>query len=89
MLYSVSTKVPVIIDKYRERLAREIGKGDISNPNQLDYIIEYMTKMEKKGGVDFNNYVKDCGIGVKLTEEEIKKLVDENIIDANEKSNKF
>ena len=44
MLYSISTKMPVIIDKYRERLASEVGKGDISNPNQLDYIIEYMTK---------------------------------------------
>ena len=68
MLYSISTKMPVIIDKYRERLACEVGKGDISNPNQLDYTIDYMTKNEKKGGVDFEKYNKDCGIGVKLTE---------------------
>ena len=52
MLYSVTTKLPVIIEKHREKLASEIGKGDISNPNQLDYIIEYLIKNEKKGGVD-------------------------------------
>ena len=68
--------MPVIIDKYRERLATEVGKGDISNPNQLDYIIDYMTKNEKKGGVDFEKYPKDCGIGIKLTEEEIAKIVE-------------
>lgn len=89
MLYSVATKMPVIIEKYRERVAAEVGKGDISNPNQLDYIIEYLTKNEKKGGVDLDSYAKDCGIGVKLSEEEIKKIVDENIADADEKSGKF
>lgn len=32
-------------------------------------------KNEKKGGVDFNCYNKDCGIGVKLSEADIKKIV--------------
>lgn len=82
MLYSVATKLPVILEKYRERLAKEVGSGDISNQNQLDYIIEYFLKAEKKGGVDFEAYVKDCGIGIKLSQEDIKKIVDEAIADA-------
>lgn len=44
MLYSVATKLPVILDKYRERLAREVGLGGISNPNQMDFVIDYLTK---------------------------------------------
>jgi hypothetical protein len=35
-----------------------------------------LLKAEKKGGVDFENYTKDCGIGVKLTADDIKKHVD-------------
>ncbi len=27
MLYSVATKLPVILEKYRERLAKEVGSG--------------------------------------------------------------
>jgi hypothetical protein len=42
MLYSVATKLPVILEKYREKLAQEVGKGDISNSTQLDFAIEYL-----------------------------------------------
>ena len=44
MLYSVATKMPVIIEKYRERLAKEVGCGGITNPNQMDFVIDYLTK---------------------------------------------
>ncbi len=33
-------------------------------------------KNEKKGGVDFESYAKDCGIGIKLTQDDVKKVVD-------------
>jgi hypothetical protein len=39
-------------------------------------VIDYFMKNEKKGGVDFEAYVKDCGIGIKLSEEDVKKVVD-------------
>lgn len=39
-------------------------------------------KAEKKGGVDFDKFNKDCGIGVVLTEDDVKRIVNENISDA-------
>lgn len=82
MIYSVATKLPVIIEKHRELLSKEIGKAGITNPNQLDYAIDYLMKAQKKGGVDFDKFNKDCGIGVVLTEDDIKRIVNENISDA-------
>ena len=52
-------------------MAKEIGKGGISNPNQLDYCIDYMMKAQKTGGINFDDFNQDCGIGVILTEEAI------------------
>ncbi len=39
MLYSIATKLPVTIERFRVPLAAFVGNGDISNPNQLDYTI--------------------------------------------------
>lgn len=89
MLYSVATKLPVILEKFRSKLAKEVGSGQISNASQLDYAIDYLLKGEKKGGADMESYAKDCGIGVKLNEEDLKKIVAEATADATEKSNKF
>ena len=89
MLYSIATKMPVIIEKFRDRLAREVGTGGISNPNHLDFVLDYLTKNEKKGGVDMDKFVKECGIGMKLSEEEIKKIIEETIVDATQESNLF
>lgn len=83
MLYSVTTKLPVILEKFRSKLAKEVGSGLISNASQLDYAIDYLLKGEKKGGADLEAYTKDCGIGVKLSEEDLKKIVSEGIADAN------
>ena len=66
MLYSITTKMPVIIEKYRQRLAKQVGSGGINNPNQMDYVLEYLTKNQKKGGVNMDEFVKDCGIGKKI-----------------------
>jgi hypothetical protein len=42
MLYSIATKLPITIEGYREQLSVFVGSGDISNPNQLDFTIEYL-----------------------------------------------
>jgi hypothetical protein len=42
MLYSIATKLPETISNYRQTLAKYVGNGDISNPNQLDYAIDYL-----------------------------------------------
>jgi hypothetical protein len=42
MLYSISTKLPDTVAKHREMLAKFVGSGDIYNPNQLDYAIDYL-----------------------------------------------
>jgi hypothetical protein len=67
MLYSVSTKLPIILSQFRDKLAEDVGNSNISNSTQLDYIIEYLITNLKTGGIDWNAYAKDCGIGVKLT----------------------
>lgn len=36
-----------------------------------------------------NNFVKDCGIGMKVTEDEIRKIAEEEIKDATPNSNIF
>lgn len=42
MLYSIATKLPITIERFRKPLAAWVGAGDISNPNQLDYTIDYL-----------------------------------------------
>ncbi len=42
MLYSITTKLPAHIEKYRFLLAGLVGNNDINNPNQLDYSIEFL-----------------------------------------------
>ena len=45
-------------------------------------MIDYFLKGEKKGGVDLEAYIKDCGIGIKLNEADIQKIIDEEIANA-------
>lgn len=89
MLYSIATKLPITIERFRKPLAEWVGAGDISNPNQLDYAIEYLKAEELKGGADLEQVRKVCGVGVKITPEEIRAIVDTHIATANEKSKKF
>jgi hypothetical protein len=39
MLYSIATKLPITIERFRKSLSEWVGSNDISNPNQLDYTI--------------------------------------------------
>ena len=89
MLYSIATKLPITIERFRNPLARFVGSGDISNPNHLDFTIQYLKNWEFKGGADEERLKKDCGIGIKLTNEEIQAIVNKEIEAANEKSKKF
>ena len=66
-----------------------MGSSDISNPNQLDYTIDYLKNEELKGGADLEKLKKACGVGLKLTLEEIRAIVDAQIATANDKSKKF
>lgn len=36
-----------------------------------------------------DKFVKECGIGMKPSEEEIKKIIEETIVDATQESNLF
>ena len=42
-----------------------------------------------KGGANIEEIKKACGVGIKLTNEEIKTIIDTHITTANEKSKKF
>jgi hypothetical protein len=52
MLYSIATKLPITIERFRKPLAEWVGAGGISNPNQLDFTIEYLKAQELKGGAE-------------------------------------
>ena len=39
MLYSIATKLPVTLERFRKQLAEWVGSSEINNPNQLDYTI--------------------------------------------------
>jgi hypothetical protein len=69
MIYSIATKLPITIERFRHDLAVFVGKGEISNPNQLDYTIEYLKNQELKGGANIEDLKKDCGVGIKLSKE--------------------
>lgn len=75
MLYSIATKLPITIERFRQPLAQFVGSGDISNPNQLDFTIDYLKNAELKGGVGIEQLKKDCGVGVKLSNEEITEII--------------
>jgi glutaminyl-tRNA synthetase len=83
MLYSIATKLPITIERFRKPLAGWVGFNEISNPNQLDFTIEYLKAEELKGGADLEQLKKACGVGVKLTPEEIKAIVENHIATAN------
>lgn len=68
MLYSIATKLPETVSAYRQVLAKHVGSGGISNASQLDFSIEYLKNKQLKGGVDMEEFAKDCGVGVKLTQ---------------------
>jgi hypothetical protein len=89
MLYSIATKLPLTSEHLRKALSSWVGSGDISNPSQLDFTIEYIKNWEMKGGADIEQLKKDCGVSLKLTNEEITNIVNINIEGANEKSKKF
>ena len=89
MLYSIATKLPITIERFRKALSEWVGSNEISNPNQLDYTIEYLKNAEFKGGAVIEELKKACGVGVKLSNEEIKVIIDTQIQTANEKSKKF
>jgi glutaminyl-tRNA synthetase len=69
MLYSIATKLPLTSEHFREPLAGWVGTGAIDNPNHLDFTIDYIRNWELKGGADIAQVQKECGVGVKLTNE--------------------
>ena len=48
-------------------MAEWVGKGDISHQAHLDIVVDYVKTKEMKGGAEMDEIVKDCGVGVKLS----------------------
>ena len=69
MLYSIATKLPITLERFREPLAQWVASGRIDNPNHLDFTIEYIKNWENKGGADIGQVENECAVGVKLTNE--------------------
>ena len=89
MFYSIATKMPVTLNEHRPIVAEWVGNGAISNPNQLDYVIDYLKVNEQKGGIELEVMKKECGIGVVLTAEQIEAVVAKHIVTADKTSKKF
>ena len=88
-MYSIATKLPSTCERFRNPLAKWVVAGDIAHQAHLDLIVDYIKNKELKGGAEDAEIVKDCGVGVKLTNEEIEAIILKNIEGANEKSKKF
>lgn len=56
-------------------MAKYVGNGSISNANQLDFSIEYLKNKQSKGGVVLEEFIKDCGVGIKLSQEDLQKII--------------
>ena len=46
-----------------------MGVGDICHQAHLDFTVDYIKTKEMKGGAEIAEIVKDCGVGVKLSNE--------------------
>jgi polyhydroxyalkanoate synthesis regulator phasin len=78
LLFGVACKLPATIEKHRSLLAELVGKGNINNNSQLDFIIDYLKENQKKGiDLDLKDFNERCGIGKKSTPEELAVIVKE------------
>lgn len=76
LLYHMSTKCPEIIQDSEEFLCKKIASGDLAKKAQLDAAFDYLKSLDDRSNINIEEFNKACGIGIVVTEEEIKKLID-------------
>ena len=76
LIILVAEKVNPAFNHRIPLLLKYVNSKEITSSHQLDACVEYL---RKKGDEELNeeDFKKQCGIGVKITEEDIKKEADE------------
>ena len=76
LIILVAEKVNPAFNHRIPLLLKYVNSKEITSSHQLDACVEYL---RKKGDEELNeeDFKKQCGIGVKITEEDIKKETDE------------
>lgn len=72
LLYHMSTKCPELILDSEPFLVRKIISGDLAKKAQLDAGFEYLKSLDDRSNINEEEFNKACGVGVVVTEEEIK-----------------
>lgn len=57
-------------------LVRKIISGDLAKKAQLDAGFDYLKSLDDRSNINEEEFNKACGVGVVVTEEEIKQLID-------------
>ena len=72
----MSTKCPEILQNCEKYIVDKIIKGDLVGKAQLEASFEYLVKIEDRSNINEKEFDHACGIGIVVTEEEIKTLID-------------
>ena len=87
LLLAVAEKLNPTYNHRLPVLLKYVINKEIENSNHLDICIQYLTSKDREN-VDEEDFKKKCGIGLKLTEDDIRKAADESINKSIEKIKK-
>ena len=70
MLYTISSKLTNIYERFDEFLVKYIAETKITSVTELDRVISYVKKIPPNvNEINKEEFEKDCGIGVVVTLE--------------------
>jgi len=79
LLYTVATKVTASLEPKRAFLAKYVAEGKIASSQQMDLAIAYLKKNVSLPEINAEDFEKSCGVGIVVTDQDIKNVVDELI----------
>lgn len=84
LLYYLSTKLPPAFEDCEKFLVDKVVKGDLLRKDQVDAAIAYLKKFDSRASINEAEFNSESGVGVVVTEAEIKALVDQIYAKHNE-----
>lgn len=76
LLYYLSTKLPPGFEDCERFLVEKVVRGDLARKDQVDAAIAYLKKFDSRVEVNEEEFNKEAGVGVIVSEADIKALVD-------------
>jgi len=76
LLYNMSTKCPEILSECEEYIVKKIYNGDLAKKAQLEAAFEYLVAQDDRKNINEEEFNKASGVGIVVTEEQIKSLID-------------